>query len=140
MPKFSILVALPLIPPAERRIFMRERNNRMTLRLNDKECESLAKASEKVGVPREAYLRMLIMGTQPKEKPSADFYGMMKELNSIGNSLNQIATVANSKSFINVKAYEENACKLNGFILEISKAVFIPERRDDKWLLQEFGL
>lgn len=119
---------------------MRERNNRMALRLNDKECESLAKASEKVGVPREAYLRMLIMGTQPKEKPSADFYGMMKELNAIGNSLNQIATVANSKSFINVKAYEENACKLNGFILEISKAVFIPERRDDKWLLQEFGL
>lgn len=119
---------------------MRERNNRMTLRLNDEECESLAKSAEKVGVPREAYLRMLIMGTQPKEKPSADFYGMMKELNAIGNSLNQIAKVANSKGFINVKAYEENARKLNKFITEISKAVFVPERRDDKWLLQEFGL
>lgn len=119
---------------------MRERNNRMTLRLNDKECESLAKSAEKVGIPREAYLRMLIMGTQPKEKPSADFYGMMIELNAIGNSLNQIAKVANSKGFINVKAYEENACKLNKFITEISKVVFVPERRDDKWLLQEFGL
>lgn len=119
---------------------MRERNNRMTLRLNDKECESLAKASEKVGVPREAYLRMLIMGTQPKEKPSADFYGMMRELNAIGNSINQIAKVANSKGFINVKAYEENVRRLNEFIVEISKSVFAPERRDDKWLLQEYGL
>lgn len=119
---------------------MRARNNRMMLRLSDNECQTLKQSSEKVGVPREVYLRMLIMGTQPKEKTSADFYGTMKELNAIGNSLNQIAKVANSKGFINVKAYEENVRKLNGFILEISKAVFTPERRDDKWLLQEFGL
>ena len=119
---------------------MRARNNRIMLRLSDKEYESLIKSSEKVGVPREVYLRMLIMGTTPKEKPTADFYNMTRELNAIGNSLNQIAKVANSKGFINVKAYEENACKLNKFITEISKAVFVPERRDDKWLLQEFGL
>lgn len=67
---------------------MRERNNRMTLRLNDKECQTLKKSSEKVGVPKEVYLRMLIMGTTPKEKPTADFYGVMKELNAIGNSIN----------------------------------------------------
>ena len=119
---------------------MRARNNRIMLRLSDKEYESLIKSSEKVGVPREVYLRMLIMGTAPKEKPTADFYSIMKELNAIGNSLNQIAKVANSKGFINVKAYEENVQKLNGFILGIGKAVFTPERRDDKWLLQEFGL
>lgn len=119
---------------------MRARNNRMMLRLSDDECQTLKQSSEKVGVPREVYLRMLIMGTQPKEKPAADFYGIMKELNAIGNSLNQIAKVANSKGFINVKVYDENACKLNKFITEISKAVFVPERRDDKWLLQEFGL
>lgn len=119
---------------------MRVRNNRMMFRLSDNECQTLKKSSEKVGVPREVYLRMLIMGTQPKENPSADFYSMMKELNAVENSLNQIAKVANSKGFINVKAYEENARKLNKFITEISKAVFVPERRDDKWLLQEFGL
>ena len=119
---------------------MRERNNRMTLRLNDREYEKLNISAEKSGVPREVYLRMLIMGTTPKEKPSADFYGVMRELNAIGNSINQIAKVANSKGFINVKAYEENARRLNEFIVEISKSVFTPERRNDKWLLQEFGL
>mgnify|MGYP000103964855 CR=1 FL=1 len=46
----------------------------------------------------------------------------------------------NSKGFINVKAYEENANKLNGFIIEIGKAALTPERRDGKWLLQEYGL
>ena len=119
---------------------MRERNNRMTLRLNDKECQTLKKSSEKVGVPKEVYLRMLIIGTTPKEKPTADFYNMTRELNAIGNSINQIAKVANSKGFINVKAYEENVRRLNEFIVEISKSVFTPERRDDKWLLQEYGL
>lgn len=119
---------------------MRARNNRIMLRLSDKEYESLINSSEKVGVPREVYLRMLIMGTAPKEKPSADFYGVMKELNAIGNSINQIAKVANSKGFINVKAYEENVRRLNEFIVEISKSIFTPERRDDKWLLQEYGL
>ena len=119
---------------------MRARNNRMMLRLSDDECQTLKQSSEKVGVPIEVYLRMLIMGTTPKEKPTADFYNMTRELNAIGNSLNQIAKVANSKGFINVKAYEENVRKLNGFIIEISKAVFTSERRDDKWLLQEFGL
>ena len=83
---------------------------------------------------------MLIMGTAPKEKPTAEIYRTMKELNAIGKSLNQIAKVANSKDFINVKDYEENVRKLNGFIIEIGKAAFTPERRGDKWLLQEFGL
>ena len=119
---------------------MRVRNNRMMLRLSDNEYQTLKKWSEKVGVPREVYLRMLIMGTQPKEKPSADFYSMIRVLNAIGNSMNQIAKVANSKGLINVKAYEENAHKLNGLIIEIGKSVFTPERRDDKWLLQEYGL
>ena len=41
------------------------------------------------------------------------------------------------KGFINVKAYEENVRKLNGFIIEISKAVFTPERRDDKTAIRE---
>lgn len=119
---------------------MRTRNNKITLRLNDMESNKLTKSADKVGVPKEVYLRMLIMGTTPKEKPNADFYGMMKEINAIGNSLNQIAKVANSKGFINVKAYEENARRLNEFIVEISRAVLVPERRDDKWLLQEYGL
>ena len=119
---------------------MRTRGNRLTLRLSDKEYEKIKISADKVGVPREVYLRMLISGTAPKEKPTADFYSMTRELNAIGNSLNQIAKVANSKGFINVNAYEENAQKLNGLIIEISKAVFTPERRDDKWLLQEYGL
>lgn len=119
---------------------MRERTNRMTLRLSDDEQAKLINSAKKVSVPKEVYLRMLIMGTTPKEKPTADFYTMTKELNAIGNSINQIAMVANSKGFINAEAYIENVKKLNSFILEISKAVFTTERRDDEWLLREYGL
>lgn len=119
---------------------MRTRNNRMTLRLNDKEYNSLQKSAERVGVPKEVYIRMLITGTIPKEKPTTDFYNITRELNAIGNSINQIARVANSKGFINAKAYEENVKRLNEFILQIGNAVLTPERRSDKWLLQDYGL
>ncbi|MGN0163852.1 MAG: plasmid mobilization protein [Candidatus Ornithomonoglobus sp.] len=119
---------------------MRKRNNRMTLRLDDKELNTLTKAADSTGVPKEVYLRMLIMSNVPKEKPTADFYSMTRELNAIGNSMNQIAKVANAKGFINVGAYEENVKKLNQVILQITGAVIKPERMDNKWLLQEYGL
>lgn len=119
---------------------MRKRNNRMTLRLGDRELKALTKAAERTGVPKEVYLRMLILGNVPKEKPSIDFYNMTRELNAIGNSINQIAKVANAKGFINVRAYEENVKKLNQIILQITGAVIKPERIDGKWLLQEYGL
>lgn len=119
---------------------MRTRNKRISLRLNEKEAVDLKEKAEKIGISTEAYLRMLIAGYVPKEKPSADFYGMMKELNAIGNSMNQIAKVANSKSFVNVMAYVDNVKKLNNIILQISKEVIGSEGADEKWLLQEYGL
>lgn len=119
---------------------MRERNHRMTLRLNDKEAELLNKKSQMVGVSKEQYLRMLLLGVKPKEKPTADFYNMTRELNAIGNSINQIAKVANAKGFIQVQAYEENVKKLNEVLLELSRYQILPERGDEAWLLQEYGL
>ena len=44
---------------------MRERNHKMTLRLNDKEAELLNKKSQMVGVSKEQYLRMLLLGVAP---------------------------------------------------------------------------
>ena len=84
---------------------MRARNNRIMLRLSDKEYESLIKSSEKVGVPREVYLRMLIMGTTPKEKPTADFYNMTRELNAIGNSLKWTEDILEAEE---KRAYEDD--------------------------------
>ena len=119
---------------------MRERNHKMTLRLNDKEAELLNKKSQMVGVSKEQYLRMLLLGVKPKEKPTADFYNMTRELNAIGNSINQIAKVANAKGFIQVQAYEENVKKLNEVLLELSRYQILPERGDEAWLLQELSL
>ena len=65
MSKFSYLVRRPNTRKDERRIFMRERNHKMTLRLNDKEAELLNKKSQMVGVSKEQYLRMLLLGVAP---------------------------------------------------------------------------
>ena len=67
MSKFSYLVRRPNTRKDERRIFMRERNHKMTLRLNDKEAELLNKKSQMVGVADAAF------GSEAKGKTNSRF-------------------------------------------------------------------
>ncbi len=52
---------------------------------------------------------------------------LIRELHAIGNSMNQIAARANATGYIASKEYAENAEKLNEAILNIQKAVTVPE-------------
>ncbi len=47
------------------------------------------------------YLRTLINGYLPKEKPPKEFYDIINELRRIGNNINQIAKIANKTNYIN---------------------------------------
>ena len=48
------------------------------------------------GLSREAYLRQIISGLQPRDLPSRDFRLMMRQLYYCGNNLNQIARQVNA--------------------------------------------
>ena len=119
----------------------RNRTNPVQFYLSDDEQYILNTKFKASGMKSmSAFLRKLILYGYVYDVDYSYLRNYNTELGRISSSLNQIAKVANSKGFINVKAYEENARKLNKFITEISKAVFVPERRDDKWMLQKFGL
>lgn len=45
---------------------------------------------------------MLILGYQPKPKPEKEFYTALRNLSSIGNSINQLTAKANSLGFVDV--------------------------------------
>lgn len=78
---------------------MLKRNIKITFRLNAKEQQQLKKNVKKTGLSQETYIRRLIEGYVPKELPPIDYHAMMRELNAIGNSMNQIAARANATGF-----------------------------------------
>ena len=108
---------------------MRKRNIPILFRLNKKEAESLDKKVRKSGLNREAYLRQVINGVVPRDAPPPDYYSMMRELNNIGNNLNQIAQKAHMFHVMDVQKYDASMRLLENAIKRITEAVILPERR-----------
>lgn len=111
---------------------MRKRNIAILFRLNRKEAEALDKRVKKSGLSREAYLRQLINGLVPRNAPPPDYYSMMRELHKIGNNLNQIAQKAHVLNVIDVQRYDREVRKFRQAVEQITAAVVLPERADQR--------
>lgn len=107
---------------------MRKRSVQIIVRLSLKERQHLQKQVKKTGLSQEAYIRMLIEGYVPKELPPADYHGMMRELNAIGNNMNQIAARANTTGFFLAAEYARYVDELRRITLSIQAAVTQPEK------------
>lgn len=118
---------------------MRERNIRILFRLSDKEAEAFDALVKQSGLTRAAYLRCLINGLIPIELPPPDYYTFARELNSIGNNLNQIAVKAHVLGVIDAKRYDETARELEEVTKEITKAVY-RHKEMDRWQPPQSGV
>ena len=105
---------------------MLNRNIKITFRLNAKEHQQLKKNVKKTGLSQETYIRTLLAGYAPKELPPPDYHSMMRELNAIGNSINQIAARANATGFFLTEDYARYMDEFRRVTLEIQKAVTLP--------------
>ena len=108
---------------------MRKRTYRARVWLDDKEYKAYRTAVKQSGLTQETFLRQLITGYIPCPAPPLDYHKMIQELNAIGNNLNQIAAVANSKGYINIEEYRQAISALRNSLTNIQKAVELPERR-----------
>ena len=104
---------------------MRKRNIRIQFWLDRKEKELLDKRVKRSGLSREAFLRHLVNGFQPKDATPPD-YCMMRELHGIGRNLNQIAQKAHTLNVIDAQRYDEEVRKLEAAIRKITDAVILP--------------
>ena len=86
---------------------MRTRNNMIRFRLSDTEVERFDRLVKKSGLSREAYLRQIIAGLQPRDQPPPDYRLMMRQLYHCGNALNQIARKANTLQVIDAQKDDE---------------------------------
>lgn len=107
---------------------MRTRNCSFTLRLSEDELSHLDALVVRSGHTRQAYLRSLIKGVVPANKPSLDYFSMMNELNAIGTNLNQIARKAHVLGVVDAARYDEEVRKLTDAIARIDEAVRLPRR------------
>lgn len=86
----------------------RKRSYHIQFWLNEKELEKLNTNVEKSGMCREGYLRNLIEGIVPIERPSTELLEFIKELRLIGNNFNQIAMRLNSTNTLDALQYKKN--------------------------------
>ena len=104
----------------------RKRNNRVQVRLDNKEHQAFLKAVKRSRLSQEVYLRHLISGVVPQDAPPPDYYAMMQQLYRIGNNLNQIAQKAHTLNVIDVQRYDAAYRAFETAVEEITKAVVQP--------------
>lgn len=103
---------------------MKRRPIAVQVRLSKTEHEKLRSNAEHCNLTVSEYIRTCIISGQPKEAPTGDWFEMAKQLRAIGNSLNQIAYVANSTGVIDQENYHELAVNFRKRLREIEKAVY----------------
>lgn len=102
---------------------MIKRQKEVLLWLTEKEHAKLKANAKRCGLSMQAYLRMLLVGIQPKERPPTDFFEVLKALRQISINMNQIAMKANAIGFINADAYWENSRRLQEAISDLKNKI-----------------
>lgn len=115
---------------------MRKHNKTFHIRFTESEYEKLCSLSERTGLPKSNYIRFMIKGQVPRDRPSPDYYVMTKQLYRIGTLLNQIAARANTTGYIDAKRLGETIMMHRQALLDIQKAVLLPEAMDTETVLQ----
>ena len=81
---------------------MRTRNHRVVFYLNDKEFEAFEEKAKRSSRSREAFIRRAIQEVQIKELPPADLHKLIWEIRRVGNNIDQILMIANTKGILNI--------------------------------------
>jgi hypothetical protein len=90
----------------------------------------LKKRVAESGMFQETYIRHLLNDLIPQPEPPPDYYSFMKELNHIGNNLNQVAQKAHILNVIDVGRYDAVVNQLIESLNRIEVAVLLPKKRE----------
>ena len=84
-----------------------DRNTAVLVRLSPKEKEHLKAQAEACALKMEPYIRKLIMGNIIRPRPPDEYVKLLREINAIGNNINQIAHIANAEQHISKSKINE---------------------------------
>ena len=112
---------------------MRRRPVEKHIRLSKEEADDLARKSQMTCLPEGALIRLLLKSFEPKEKPDAQFYEVMRELSAIGNNIHQLAAKANALNFIDAPMLTKEAERWHKFQADVERQFLRPDRSELKW-------
>ena len=84
-----------------------DRNTAVLVRLSQKEKEHLKAQAAACALKMEPYIRKLIMGNIIRPRPPDEYVKLLREINAIGNNINQIAHIANAEQHISESKINE---------------------------------
>lgn len=79
---------------------MRTKDKGVLLYLSSEELKSLDDKVKKTNCSRSDYIRKALNNIEIKEAPHPDYYKLIREVRRVGNNLNQLLALANSKGLI----------------------------------------
>lgn len=86
---------------------MRKRSQAVLIRLTDNEKNHLQCQADNAGLKMEPFIRKLIMGENITPRPPSNIVNLIREVNYIGNNINQIAKKVNSENSVKQSQLEE---------------------------------
>mgnify|MGYP002959259436 CR=1 FL=1 len=94
---------------------MRKRNQAILIRLTDNEKNHLQRQAANAGLKMEPFIRKLIMGVNISPRPPSNIVNLIREVNRIGNNINQIAKKVNTTGDL----YPEEMQELKEMVKEL---------------------
>lgn len=110
-----------------------KRNIEKHILMNKAEAQDLQKKAKKACLSEAGLIRLLIKGYEPKERPDERFYGVMRQLSSIGNNINQLAAQANTLGFVDAPKLKKEAERWHKFQADVERQFLRPDKCDMKW-------
>lgn len=86
---------------------MRERSKGVLIYLSDRERNQLEKQAGNAGLSMSQFVRKLIMGKDIQPRPPDNIVQLIREINAVGNNINQIAKKVNIESRVSQAQLEE---------------------------------
>ncbi|MDO5398289.1 MAG: plasmid mobilization relaxosome protein MobC [bacterium] len=86
---------------------MYDRKIKLSVRVNEREYKHLKNQADNAGLKMEPFIRKLIMGTEIRPRPPDNVAQLIREINAVGNNINQIARKVNTENRVNQAQIEE---------------------------------
>ena len=121
---------------------MKDQSNRTHLikaYLNDSEYERFCRMAEATKRSNSDLVRRLLQTSVFVEFPPVEYWEIIKQLDRIGNNLNQLARVAHSLSFIDEPEYRKNANEVSRTVAQLCRMYLQVGARIDEDIRRKKG-
>jgi hypothetical protein len=107
---------------------MLKRKRQVKVYLDDKELDRFKQAVTKSGLSQAAFLRFLIKGYMPREKPPPEYYEILKAVRGACRNINQLTAVSHATGSIHVQHLDECLSALQSELMKIREATELPRK------------